>query len=651
MKFRNCKGRKDSPIGHKGLCTFCGNFFLFFFTALLLLPQSLLFSQISHGGLPASYSYGTSSKIPVVQLTSPDLRAIRDQDEGREKEALPYRVAVPVKVGITVDDHGLWEMLPDGSRIWRVSLHCEGALAMSVCFEDFYLPEGYSLFLYDPGKNKLLGSYNFLNNSGHRLFATELIPGDQIILELNQESGAPGTPALSLSEISFVYRDVPDFLLSRGSSDHCEVNVNCPEGDNWQKQMRGVARIYVKEANGYFWCSGSLVNNVLQNLEPFLLTADHCGAEVSAEDLLQWVFYFNYESPGCENPGNTPQTYSMTGATRLAHANTNGSDFLLLKLTGDVPQEWEPYFNGWTTENTPSLSGVCIHHPAGDIKKISTYTDPLVSTQWGSVPNTHWEVTWTETESGWGVTEGGSSGAPLFDNNGRIVGTLTGGLAACDPGGGGPGTGPDKPDFYGKFSYSWDQNGSLPEQQLKYWLDPNNTGISYMPGMNAELTAAFIADETIILSGYSVLFNNLSSGIPITYSWTFEGGNPSTFNGKNPPEILYEQGGLYDVSLVVSDGNNVDSLHLNDYIQVVGRVYPNPARDKVNIYLESDLPALVRAEVFNAIGQKVAEAEYPDQANRLLQVDVSHLPAGIYSIRLKIKQRFVFSKVLVYHGE
>ena len=141
----------------------------------------------------------------------------------------------------------------------------------------------------------------------------------------------------------------------------------------------------------------------------------------------------------------------------------------------------------------PSPVGVTIHHPAGDIKKISTYTTPVESSQWSGTSGTHWQVYWSETETNWGVTEGGSSGAPLYDNTGKIIGALTGGQAACEPDGSGSGTGPDQPDYYGKFSYSWDQNGNDPSQQLKYWLDPINAGITSLPGKNASLTAAFQA--------------------------------------------------------------------------------------------------------------------------------------------------------------
>ena len=88
----------------------------------------------------------------------------------------------------------------------------------------------------------------------------------------------------------------------------------------------------------------------------------------------------------------------------------------------------------------------------------------------------HWQVTWIQTLNGHGVTEGGSSGSPIFDNHGHIVGTLTGGNSNCGS------QFENLPDYYGKFSYSWDQNGTDSASVLKYWLDPDNTGMMVLNG-------------------------------------------------------------------------------------------------------------------------------------------------------------------------
>lgn len=270
-----------------------------------------------------------------------------------------------------------------------------------------------------------------------------------------------------------------------GDSQSCEVNINCPEGNNYQNEKNSVVRIDVKVGSAYFWCTGSLVNNTAYDYKPYILTAEHCainGSFASAQDFADWVFYFQYEGPHCPNPNNegTLANKHITGATLLARSNDNGgdsgSDFILLELSSPVPASFNPFFAGWSRLNSAPTSGVAIHHPNGDIKKISTSTTTATSGVYpgSTASNTHWEIIWSATTTNHGVTEGGSSGGPYFNENNLITGTLTGGYATC--------TQNSVKDFYGKFSYHWDQNGSTANRRLKDWLDPNNTGVSVLSG-------------------------------------------------------------------------------------------------------------------------------------------------------------------------
>jgi len=82
-------------------------------------------------------------------------------------------------------------------------------------------------------------------------------------------------------------------------------------------------------------------------------------------------------------------------------------------------------------------------------------------------------------------------------------------------------------------------------------------------GINVE----FAANITNVNKGNSVVFtSNINSANPITqYSWTFEGGTPSTSDQANPT-ITYNEFGTYGVSLIVSDGIGSRLLTKENYI-------------------------------------------------------------------------------------
>jgi hypothetical protein len=149
----------------------------------------------------------------------------------------------------------------------------------------------------------------------------------------------------------------------------------------------------------------------------------------------------------------------------------------MVLLNTAIPDSFDVYYNGWNRETMPSPSGTGIHHPQGDIKKISTYTAPLQATSYPGNPDlAHWLVTWSATANGYGTTEGGSSGSAVYDPIGRIVGTLTGGDSSCDS------VSLGLPDYYGMFSYHWDQNGTENEKKLEPWLDPIKSGVTTLNG-------------------------------------------------------------------------------------------------------------------------------------------------------------------------
>jgi hypothetical protein len=199
-------------------------------------------------------------------------------------------------------------------------------------------------------------------------------------------------------------------------SGSCNLDAVCAE-EAWQAPKRGVIQLLV---SGFAFCSGSLVTTTARDCRPYVLTAAHCVG--SAAEATATTVRFNHERDACGSDGEPPDQ-TLTGMSLLALDPE--SDSALLALDEPVPADFDPFFNGWDRSGSPVAQARCIHHPSGDLKKLAIDDDGLVpGSKWGS---DHWRV------KSWdlGTTEAGSSGAPLFDSQGRIVGQLHGGTASC----------------------------------------------------------------------------------------------------------------------------------------------------------------------------------------------------------------------------
>ena len=518
---------------------------------LLLLP-ALLFLVLSFGfsqsQLPSLTKVIFDKNIPLTIISAPDLNAIQQEDITRDKNGVLYRIGVDRAANITLSNTGLWKTLPNGDRQWQMHIKSPGAEAISFLFEVFKIYGGTTLNIQDLTGKPLHNTLTSKDVESHFMQNAALCFGDEMILTLH-EPAYTKTSEILIDRIIYNYRSTGNPSVQKiNESDACEINVNCsPVGDNWQDEKKGVARIYVVEGGGAGWCTGSVVNNTALDCKPLFLTALHCGVSATTSNMNQWKFYFRYESTNCTNPSTagTLDDYFISGCVRLADAadggGTTGSDFLLVQMgtlanqaatiTTMKSANFSCYWNGWDANTTATTGGACIHHPAGDIKKISTFNGTTVSTTWGSVSNTHWRVTWSANSNGHGVTEGGSSGSPLFNNSsGRIIGTLTGGGSFC--------TALNSPDLYGKMSYHWTSNGTPNNERLKTYLDPGNTGLLVLNGSSNPCSSSSTGpctpsstqcDEYI----NTVQLNTINNTSTCTTGGYFDYANISTTLAKN----------------------------------------------------------------------------------------------------------------------
>ena len=480
------------------LNSFFGKISLFFVG--ILCNATFIFAQIAEGGTPASFACKEelqlrSTKIPFTAPINFDVAALKAEDKMAEEAGVLLRTSVIIPADLNMDNAGEWSVLPDGLNVWRLTIKAPDAIATMLYYDRFFIPDGGKLFIYNANRTHLLGAYTSKTNPDDRRFATEFVAGDEIILEYNEPPSAGNLiPDIRISGIGYGYNYLEVYQTVFGIFDKlpgifnqsCQVNIKCPEGNNWQDQKKGVAKTIAPVGNSGYLCSGTLVNNTAQDLTPYYLSAHHCFDDSKIEyDKI--MFYFHYESEGCET--TTPAgTKTMVGAQMLVDLPIKGSsDGALLILKDHIPEEYNVYYNGWDRRNTAATSGVGIHHPKGEIKKISTFTSPVTHSRWSGqdgpgAADAHWQVVFAKTQSGYSQVEGGSSGSPLFNQAGLVVGTLTGGTAAnCTSG---------STNYYGKLWYHWDNANALAgnTQKMKDYLDPHNSGVETLPGIYNAVT-------------------------------------------------------------------------------------------------------------------------------------------------------------------
>lgn len=319
---------------------------MLFSIAIMFGTNHMLLGQVSEGGIPYSFSTSIRGEIQTITMGPVDVAALLAEDEAEERQGVPvpFRFGFPFEADLGLDNAGIWTELPNGDRIWRLRIVSPGAFSINLLYDEFWLPEGAKFFIYNDNRSMVIGAFTAANNKKHGKFSTAPVQGNISILEYYEPSFAQGTGKLHISRVVHAYRNffstsgkgTLNKIQEFGGSASCNINVNCPEGAPWTNEKRAVIMILL--SNGTRWCSGAMINNVREDLIPYLLTAFHCidinenGVISDSEknDAEQWIIMFNYESPNCSDI-NGPTNQTVSGTT--LKASNSASDFALLRLS------------------------------------------------------------------------------------------------------------------------------------------------------------------------------------------------------------------------------------------------------------------------------------------------------------------------------
>jgi hypothetical protein len=452
---------------------------------ILFLLSLTVFAQKPDRPQPESWKTTTTTlaKVAPIVLQKPDLSALRSEDVVNDRDkSIPWRFGYDHHVNFGLENSGSWTSLANGDRIWRVNIISPEALSLNLIFSEYYIPVGGKVYVYNNDRSEILNVYTDQHNNPEEILGTWMVSGEHIWIEYFEPKTSRDLGRLTIGNIVHGYRTLnmhnsnTPSTRSLNDSGPCNVDVNCDitatsviANDIKDNVKKSVGMIVV---GGNGACTGALVNNTNNDGTPYFLTANHClGGSVGG-----WAFRFNWSSDEsvadcATNAPSVDNSFIQTASGAILRAANSESDMALVEITDTDFFNANPdvVWAGWnrSTTTNPNLN-VGIHHPRGDIKKVCVDLQGAsrFTTSFNGNPTT--EV-WRIADWDLGVTEPGSSGSPLFDEQGLIIGKLSGGSAACngtiDNGGF---------DIYGRFGVSWDFS-AVSSQQLKFWLDPAGT--------------------------------------------------------------------------------------------------------------------------------------------------------------------------------
>lgn len=331
-------------------------------------------------------------------------------------------------------NHGVIEKGPDAGFVWAMTVSSPGAQAIRLHFTGFSLPDNTEMYLLGPN-GQAHGPYVGKGRNKNGDFWTRSIVSDTGTVVLRYTGD---TPDDDRPKMSFTISDVGHIRGRRPRpqekshdswpcSDNaaCVVDVNCvntgpaaPAEDAVAK-MEWIDRIFINT------CSGGLLADTDPSSQiPYFLTANHCLT--SSNSSLET--FFNYTTDSCNGDcpdslvsGGTPPPASTVGATVVATGSAG--DFTLLTLNETPPAG--ATFLGWNNSPIAYSHGASLHrisNPNFGPQAYSEHTVDVNSVECNGWPRGQRIYSMDLT----GATMGGSSGSPVLNSAGEVVGQLSG---------------------------------------------------------------------------------------------------------------------------------------------------------------------------------------------------------------------------------
>lgn len=493
-----------------------------------LLFSNHLLGQISWGDRSLSQeewqkSLQRTRSLAIAKRSSVSLQ----RQEGAVYQPLSssdLRVAYLPNSTFTVDldanKWGNWAFVQETDMwVFRGTVSISGASSIALFFDYFSLPEGAELYIKSQKSGQTLGAFTDKNNNTYQDLQISPIQGEEIFVEYHVAPRYRHVNAWHIGRVVALYAQQDGLRLSEplfiNEGLGCAPNaILYPERN---AQQRSTVLLLIRGAGV---CSGTLINNTRNDGKAYVLTAAHCmnngfeyyeDREYADESARQTIFFFNFFSPVGDRFFRGVREQTLSGARIVAFNEER--DMCLLEITGvlpnaegscAIPPAYMPYFSGWNASEQPQPAYWGLHYPLGSVVRYSLVDGAIriedYDTSVMSWADSHWRVEkWAI-----GTTERGSSGSPLFDADGAIIGALSGGRSRCDAA--------LSDHYYALCRTFLPAKENLKDTGLQPFLSPDDAQRTYCAGLDP---FAPYAPERLSLAMYNVHRDRATSLEPL----------------------------------------------------------------------------------------------------------------------------------------
>jgi V8-like Glu-specific endopeptidase len=374
----------------------------------------------------------------VVEVSAAERKSVAEPSmERKMRVGVVRELAVPVlfdRARITTaatlhDAFGATEATLTGGFDWDGVIRSPEAAALRVHFTDFDLPEGAELYVYT-NDGMAFGPYTGKGPNGTGEFWSNTVAGAEIILQLR--AGSSGDPRFTIAGLGYL---TEEFAMARAlrpvtnaaNTKPCSFNANCTidaacgnENAAVNVATDAVAHILFASGAYLYICTGGLVaDSDTGTNTPYFITANHCISKGSEAASMETFFFYRASTcQSCPDPGAA----NTTGSSLVVSGRTG--DFTLLRLSQPAPNG--AAFLGWSTTALANTNGAHLYrlsHPKGAPQAYSEHDVDTSRPTCRSWPR----GSWIYSSDVLGATEGGSSGSPVVNGAGQLVGQLSGG--------------------------------------------------------------------------------------------------------------------------------------------------------------------------------------------------------------------------------